>query len=237
MNYRLLDWDTEFFEFKVACIDDEDLSDKGLSQTLSTLKEEKVQLVYWPAEHECGDAVREDFCGLLVDRKTTFHINLQTLDTDQFIPTDRVTSYAPSLDRNQLEDLAILAGEHSRFAVDPGVPREKFTSLYKTWINQSCARESASEILVVLDSDQIAGMVTLGEKDGRGDIGLIAVGRPFQGKRYGEMLVRAAQRSLIVHGYTIGQVVTQGTNLPAQSLYKKCGYSEESVSYFYHFWL
>ena len=69
------------------------------------------------------------------------------------------------------------------------------------------------------------------------DIGLIAVNRNYRGKRFGEMLVRHAQYWFINNGYNIGQVVTQGTNIPACNLYKKCGYSVEKVEYFYHFWL
>jgi dTDP-4-amino-4,6-dideoxy-D-galactose acyltransferase len=80
-------------------------------------------------------------------------------------------------------------------------------------------------------------MVTLDEENGRGNIGLIAVGRNYRGKEYGQKLVRASQRWFISHEYNHGQVVTQRQNLPACNLFSKCGYSIEKVEYFYHFWL
>lgn len=136
-----------------------------------------------------------------------------------------------------LEALAIQSGPYSRFSVDPKLPEEKFIELYKIWINRSLKKEIADEVLVIREGENVVGMVTLGEKDGKGDIGLIAVERDRRGRKYGEALVRAAQCWFIRRGYEFGQAVTQGGNIPACSLYKKCGYSVEKVEYFYHFWL
>ena len=80
-------------------------------------------------------------------------------------------------------------------------------------------------------------MVTLGEKNLRGDIGLIAVHPDHRGKKMGENLVYAAQTWFRSHGYTEGQVVTQGRNNAACNLYTKCGYVVEKEEYFYHIWL
>jgi dTDP-4-amino-4,6-dideoxy-D-galactose acyltransferase len=80
-------------------------------------------------------------------------------------------------------------------------------------------------------------MVTLGEKEKRADIGLIAVNTNYRGKKIGETLVRASQMWSIEQGYKFAQVVTQGSNAAACSLYKKCGYALEKVEFFYHFWL
>ena len=80
-------------------------------------------------------------------------------------------------------------------------------------------------------------MVTLGNKNGKGDIGLLAVGADYRGRNYGRILVQAAQKWFLTNGYQEGQVITQGDNYPAYHLYEKCGYSVEKVEYFYHFWL
>jgi dTDP-4-amino-4,6-dideoxy-D-galactose acyltransferase len=138
---------------------------------------------------------------------------------------------------SDIEGLAIESGEYSRFSVDTNLPREKFVDLYKIWINRSLSKEIASEVLVIREEDRVVGMVTLDDKNGRGEIDLIAVNRNCRRKKYGEKLVRAAQHWFLANGFEFGEVVTQGANIPAIKLFKKCGYSIESIKYFYHFWL
>lgn len=237
MTYEILDWDSNFFEVKVARITQSRLGTQPLAQAISELRKENVRLAYWPSLDKIDPKVIEQFGGLLADRKTTFAINLGSIDFASVLSTDIVVPFAESMNVGDLERLAIQSGEYSRFASDPNIPREKFISLYTSWINESIRKKIASEVLVILDSEKIAGMVTLGEKSGRGDIGLIAVDSEYRGRRYGEQLVRAAQKWFVAHGYDCGQVVTQGNNIPACHLYRKCGYSIEQVAYFYHFWL
>lgn len=237
MNYRILDWDSHFFGIKVARILSASLTLKELKQTLADLKRERVKLVYWPAEKELAGDEEQNLGACLVDRKTTFEVNLKMMDPGHFHSTGLVEKYRPSMSMKEIESLAIQSGEYSRFSVDQNVERERFESLYKNWIRKSLSREIAEEVLFIQDADKLAGMVTLGNKEGKGDIGLLAVESKYRGKKYGETLVRAAQTWFINNGYEIGHVVTQGKNLPACNLYKKCEYSVSKVEYFYHFWL
>jgi len=237
MQYKILDWDTDFFGFKVGRITKPELEVQELSEVLSEMKKEKVRLVYFPSKKEIEFDTANKLSGFLADKKTTFAVDLRTLNLDESISTDIVEPFNEAMPISDIENLAVQSGEYSRFAIDPNFPKDKFTSLYKIWMKRSLKKEIASEVLVIRDRDNIAGVVTLGEKNGHGDIGLFAVDSNYRGKNYGEMLVRAAQRWFIAEGYKYGQVVTQGQNIPACNLYKKCGYSVEKVEYFYHFWL
>ncbi|MEM7144558.1 MAG: GNAT family N-acetyltransferase [Verrucomicrobiota bacterium] len=237
MNYQPLEWDSEFFDLKVARIEDPDLETNELSKLLSKLRTEQFQLVYWPATRECETSIAEQFSGTLVDLKTTLCVNLQSLDATSATPADKIIPYQAHMDITQLRKLSIQAGEYSRFAVDSHFPREKFIALYEHWIDQCVDKIAASEVLVLPEDDKIAGMVTVGEKNGRGDIGLIAVDAQYRERGFGEALVRAAQNWSTEQGQKIGQVVTQGENTPAMNLYKRNGYAVESLTYYYHFWL
>jgi len=237
MGYQILGWDSDFFGIKVARISEPFLTIENLTTILAELKQKSVTLVYWPSHREQNIHDIRKLGGLLVDPKTTFMIDFRLIDLNDFGSTDIVVPYSISMQLSDLEDLAIQSGEYSRFAIDPQIPEEKFEMLYKTWINRSLHREIAREVLVIQEAGQVVGMVTLGDKEGRGDIGLIAVDTCCRGKKYGETLVRAAQKWFIKNGYEFGQVVTQGRNIAACNLYKKCGYSVEKVEYFYHFWL
>jgi dTDP-4-amino-4,6-dideoxy-D-galactose acyltransferase len=77
-------------------------------------------------------------------------------------------------------------------------------------------------------------IVTVGEKKHRGDIGIIAVDTEFRGKGIGTALMQSAESWLAKLNYKSMQVVTQGDNKPACKLYENCGYTIESVEYFYH---
>jgi len=237
MQFQILDWDSDFFGVKVARIPRSNLDIHSLSATLAELKRQQVRLVYWSSDSECIDTDVKNLGGQLVDKKTTFAIDFSSVDAEDIAATDTVEPFIDAMPVDAFEALAVQSGEYSRFSVDSNIPNEKFVALYKTWINRSIRKEIAKEVLVIRDQGRIAGMVTLGEKNGRGDIGLIAVESGFRGKRYGETLVRGAQRWFIENGYKQGQVVTQGDNVPACNLYKKCGYAVEKVAYFYHFWL
>lgn len=54
----------------------------------------------------------------------------------------------------------------------------------------------------------------------------VAVDNNFRGKKYGEMLVKHALKAMIDHGAKQIQLNTRIDNIPAQSLYKKMGFTE-----------
>ena len=235
--YKILDWDSKFFKFTVAKIINTRPTLSDLKEILRLLKTQGVKLVYWPAESLWDQDVISALSGQLVDIKTTYVLDLakgmpEKLDTSEVSKADEDLQ-----DIDDLEDLAIQSGEYSRFALDPNISKEIFFNLYKIWMRKSLSKEIAQEVLLIRQPNKIAGMVTLGEKFGRGDIGLIAVDRQFRGNNYGKKLVYASRDWLVSQEYSEAQVVTQGNNLAACKLYEKCGYSVETVEYYYHFWL
>ena len=237
MHYHILDWDTQFFGIRVAKISSAIREWEQMKEILSQMGKNDVKLAYWASYREIAERDAETVGGRLVDKKTTFGMELRTLKLDDFIPTDMVEVWKPSMPTNDLELLAVQSSKYSRFSVDPNVPNGKSKELYKIWLRKSLYKELADEVLVIRENENVVGMATLGEKNGKGDIGLIAVEERCRGRKFGEMLVRAAQIWFITNGYKFGQVVTQAENTPSCNLYKKCGYSVEKVEYFYHFWL
>ena len=138
---------------------------------------------------------------------------------------------------SDLENLAALAGTYSHFKTDPKFPHDLFIKLYITWIYNCVNGKTADVVMVSQQNDKTTGMITVGKKDGRGDIGLLAVYSEFRGQNLGTHLVRAAQKYWLENGLTHGQVVTQKTNKAACGLYEKCGFKQEKCENLYHFWL
>ncbi|MCA8958965.1 MAG: GNAT family N-acetyltransferase [Planctomycetes bacterium] len=235
-SYRSLAFDRELFGFEVVLLQSPSLGTTELLELLDELRARGVRLAYWPAAPEPrNDAAAERAGGFLADERTTYVCDLAGLGEIER-PTE-VEEYASNETTPELEELAIASAELSRFAVDPRVPRRVFETLYRRWLVNSLEKRLAEVTLVVRDGDRIVGMATVGEKDGRSDIGLIAVDAHCRGRSLGTKLVRAAQHWGRTQHRTLAQVVTQGRNEVAARLYARCRYRVERVEHYYHFWL
>ncbi len=238
-RFRILEWDSSFFGIPVAAIHPDRLSPDQLGEVVTLLKREKIRLAYWASDpdDDASQRAARDCRGLMVDRKITYVVDTGRAAPAADRPTWAVEEYDGLFPSDELENLAVQAGNYSRFRVDPRIPEGKFVEMYKTWIRKSVDRQIAEVVLVVRHLGKIVGMVTVGEKNGRGDIGLIAVDDGMRGKQVGAALVFAAQAWAFGKGCASAQVVTQSTNVAACRLYEKCGYRIDRIEHVYHFWL
>lgn len=245
LPWTRLAWDSEHLGCSVARIDRPRATPSEVSATLDRLRDAEVDLVYWLAEAtSAGEAATlppPDPRGFLADRRTTFVMRLSDAPRID-VPEERdglwLRSYSEPELSPDLERLAWVSGERSRFFVDPRIPEKRYRALYSEWMRNSVRRKIAKEVLVLeAETGGICGMITLGEKNGRADIGLVAVSPDRQGRSLGTWLVHSALAWSIEQGFDVAQVVTQGANEGACRLYRKTGYSLESVEPFWHFWL
>lgn len=237
-QYQILDWDTQILGIPTAKILPSRLNVTELAEVLKKLKENKIGLVFWASDSTdiISQQAAKEFGGFLADKKITYHqdlINFKAADFD----ISQVQSYREILPTAEMYQLALEIAAYSRFATDPKIPEEKMQQVYKAWIENSTKRMNAKEVLVIKDQNEVIGMSTLGEKNNRGDIGLIAVNPDYRGKQLGTVLVRASQDWSQQNNYRWTQVVTQQINVPACKLYEKCGYGIDKIEHFYHFWL
>ena len=236
MNTEILKWDSDFFGFKTARILTPDLDELHLTKALQNLRSHNTRLVYWASPEEAAFDVRP-MGGLLVDKKAVFETDLNQIAPLLTPPYAEVINYMNAIPQQVLADLALQAGEFSRFARDPKFPHERFIALYLEWMRKSLTGEMADAVMVALADDVPAGMVTLSRKDGMGNIGLIAVDAAFRGRHLGMSLMAAARNWYLNHKLKRARVVTQADNQAACRLYQSCGYKMVRMEYFYHFWL
>ena len=137
---------------------------------------------------------------------------------------------------DKLIDLSIQSGIYSRFNIDKKIGKEKFQQLYTLWMVNSINLKIAKDVLVYTEMKDLAGFVTLGEKNNQADIGIISVDSTFRKKGIGKILMTSAEKKFSNLGYDSIQVVTQGDNIPACKLYESCGYQVDSLEFFYHIW-
>lgn len=240
MTYSLLQalpWDSGFLGFPVAKLTATGLSCLDFDRALQEAKRTGYQLLYIevdPADETVASAARKNGAQL-VDRKATFVLSLPVLNlTSMSIPSiSHATEFTP-----RLEALAWQSGEYSRFRLDTRFEPWVFQNLYTRWMRNSLSHDLARQVLVFRDSSGVEqGVLTLGENNGRADIGLLAVDTSVRGQRVGHRLVRAALAQAQQWRYTEIQVVTQLDNMPACRFYEKCGFRLSHELHIYHFWV
>jgi len=234
-KYKLLQWDSDFFGFPVAIITEASLCNDELYIILAELVGDGVKLVYWPSSLDfCSKYAALCQKGLHVDRKLTFIMSAGEVKENK-IDIDIDEYNEPMIYKLSL--LAIQCGYYSRFNIDPNMSLQTGAKLYVEWMTQSINKNIADKVFVARIQNEIVGVITLGNKNGIGDIGLLSIDQSFRGKSIGTQLVYKAQKWFIDNGFKSLQVVTQGNNIGARRLYEKCGYRVGLEQEYYHFWL
>jgi dTDP-4-amino-4,6-dideoxy-D-galactose acyltransferase len=237
---EILKWDSAFFGFNIAKINDKFIAPADFSEVYQELKNQKIRLVYWPTAINYGYQLEivNKFNGSLVDIKTTYEKPL--VMTDRFNFEDQTTNvgfYKNKRPDARMLDVAVQCGEYSRFKVDSEFPSSKFVKLYRTWIIKSLTGDLADKVIVTRNDDQVSGLITVQCIDGVGNIGLTGVHHSCRGAGLGGLLIRAAINYFIDNTCLKAKVVTQGTNENACRLYEKYGFKVCNQVNFYHFWL
>ena len=138
MDYQYLSWDTDFFDKKIGRIIPTRLGHDRLSSILAEMRKEGYCIVYWPSDIQCVFDTGL-LGGDLVDRKTTFEIDLSKINLNT-LPLPQTKPYTNDMPISQLKNLALQSGKFSRFTVDKRFSYENFASLYKTWLQKSVTK-------------------------------------------------------------------------------------------------
>ena len=227
-----LAWDSDFFQKKIGQVS-VDNSD-NIINILEEAKKTGFQLIYLFGNSNffVDKEILKQFNGKLVDIKVLFEKNLDINKIQTFVDLE----YKSNILTSDLEQLAYISGEYSRFKLDKNFQKDDFYRMYKIWIENSVKHKIADKVFVVKENDEIKGMVTLKIYSTRGHIGLLAIAPDSQGKGYGKMLISACENELLRKGIFKLEVPTQLHN-SAIKFYEKCDFLIEKVTNIYHFWL
>ncbi|HVX11594.1 MAG TPA: GNAT family N-acetyltransferase [Pirellulales bacterium] len=238
-------WDTAFFGFRVAEIDARELDERSLADYLLAARDERCELVYWRTDPQraLSPELLDRFAGQLVDRRVTYRLLLHEADSGGAAAMASAVCECPvGPASEQLRELAIVAGQFSRFKTDRRFPTALFEALYRRWIDRSTLHEIADAVLVAPGGAaangavEMLGMSTISAADERATIGLIAVRAEVQGKGIARALMSASHAWMLDRGLRESFVTTQEANRRACALYERCGYRVGEHSLFYHFW-
>jgi len=239
ISFEILKWDSDFFGFTIAKINDKFISLRDFRNIYKELKNKKVKLLYWPSDlnfsfqHE----ISKEFNGRLVDVKTRYKKEIKK--GDRYIIEGQIFTelYKELKPDDKMLEIALQCGEYSRFKVDPHFPSEKFVELYKTWLIKSLIGDLADEVIITKKDDLITGLITVNCDEGIGNIGLVGVHNDYRRMGQGDILIRTALNFFNENKCHTAYVITQEMNHEACKLYEKYGFTVDSKTNFYHFWI
>jgi dTDP-4-amino-4,6-dideoxy-D-galactose acyltransferase len=229
----VLDWDSEFFGFRIARVRKPSLTAQTLREIMEWCGREKIRCLYFLA---AGDSFEtNDIAGANGFKMADIRYTLASSLESEAGSVEAVRAFEES-DLPVLREIAALSHRDSRFYHDPGFPNQRCDELYETWIERSC-HGFADTVLVAEHHRQTAGYVSCHlQPNGIGAIGLLAVADRARGVGLGRQLVAAALRFFAEAGCNHVNVVTQGRNCSAQRLYQNCGFRSASMELWYHRW-
>jgi len=228
-----MDWDSSHFGLEIVQLSrPPDSRDEGAS-AIRAAREQGVDCVYClVAAEDFERAWRLEAAGFVArDLRLEFRRRVDPR------PLDAAPELRPctGADVDALADLSAKVFESTRFAADPGFPRQRVASLYDVWLRNSVSGY-ANAVLVTGAVGTPEGFVTLHASEHVARIGLIAVDASARGSGLGLRLVHGAMHWAAEHGCSELRVVTQGNNTAAQRLYQRCGFVTATAHTWFHAW-
>ena len=246
LEVKPLPWDSEHFGIKVGRVDLLSPELDNLVEVLNRARRSNYRLVYvfTPGGFAVDPFVLNQNVGALVDRRVDFSTNL--LNTVTEFPSPAIAKdfqtrivrrdYGPA--DSQLVELGFLAGHCSRFMQDTNIDKQKARRLFEIWIEKSALNINGEQVLLAMGNDgQVAGMATVSSNIQEGRVGLISVLAKYQGLGIGKQLLAGVFDYGKKQQAKRMKVTTQEANHSAMRLYLNSGFTIESVSNTYHFWL
>jgi dTDP-4-amino-4,6-dideoxy-D-galactose acyltransferase len=235
-EFRVLDWDTGFFGYKVAELLPVGLRSYSSSGLISLLKKEDIHLAYCFASPDDISLNQHliEAGAFLADIKITFS---RLIDGGiDFTPSPFIQSLPIVEPSKKLRNMALQSGLYSRFKIDPGFQEHEYERLYDEWIYKSVQRMISKEVLIFEKDGDEKGFITLQIKKSVGSIGLIAVDENARGASVGKELVNASFHFFQSHQIASVEVVTQQANQIACNFYKSMGFDIKTIINVYHLW-
>jgi dTDP-4-amino-4,6-dideoxy-D-galactose acyltransferase len=238
-----LAWDSEHFGRPVERTGPGDWPEPALRAALVEARERGVAWVYHlrPPDDPLGPELLAELGGRRVCTQARFAKELGPAAAPPSPPRGfRIGIWRGAPADPDLRALALAAGEHSRFHVDPRIPEERWRALYEQWIENSVRGELADRVFVAsaTDDDRAIGLVTLAfRREGFGEYGLVAVGERARRRGVASALLARAEHETRAAGLSRAEVGTQRENEPACRFYTSRGYRTIRLEDAYHFHL
>jgi dTDP-4-amino-4,6-dideoxy-D-galactose acyltransferase len=230
-----LDWDSRFFERRIARVNGGRLDEVKLSRILAWCKTNRIDCLYFLADSDDAQtsALAEQNGFRLTDVRLTLERTL-TQSAAPISPGERVR-LARQGDLGALKEIARTGHRDTRFYFDLHFERGKCDRLYETWIENSFNGFARAVLAAEVNAEPV-GYITCSLRGVESQAGLVGVADKYQGTGLGKQLVEAFLAWSAAQGARRATVVTQGRNVSAQRLYQRMGFVTATVQLWYHRW-
>jgi dTDP-4-amino-4,6-dideoxy-D-galactose acyltransferase len=230
-----LDWDSSFFECRIARVNGHSLDDAKLTEVLAWCETNRIDCLYFLADSDDPQtsALAERNSFLQTDVRLTLERTLAG-SAPSAAPGHSVR-LARREDLSALKAIARTGHRDTRFYFDLRFKREKCDLLYETWIENSFTGFAQAVFVVEMNAEPV-GYITCSSQGVESQIGLVGVADKCQGMGLGKQLVESFLAWSVEHGADRATVVTQGRNVSAQRLYQRMGFLTAGLQLWYHRW-
>lgn len=237
---QYLNWDTEFFGFKIGRITLDQLNVKQMRAIVQLAQQEQYRCLYFQADPNDPTTVTsvEEKGFHLVDVRVVLEhpFDGRPAPVPRYPISPEVSLRSPKEDdRVKLESIAVQIGQTSRFYFDKNFPADASAKLYRAWL-EKLINAANSTVIVACLSDQPVGLIACSIRHNVGAIELAGVQSGCRGKGVGTALVQGALDWFKAQHLSSAEVVTQTRNVPAQRLYQQMGFFTRSMTLYYHKW-
>jgi len=231
--YKILEWDTNFFNFNVAEVEKNALQEAVSKEKIfKSLLKKDVKLAYHYSQSKLDFNLSEHYeIDLIISR-----VPLEKKIVSDFPIHKNISFYDEDYPDESLIELSQLAGRQGRFGLDPKISNEQCDGIFKNWIINSVKKKMASHVLVYKEKSEIVGFATIDIKEEKGYTPLFAVKRKFEGKGISFALMRAIETVLKKENCPIAVGGTQELNEKALKVYKRYGLVPQNPEFIYHIW-
>ncbi len=236
MTIKLLEWDTQFFGYKIGSVTLTNETPEDL--LVAILNEESSSFrfisLFLPENKTLSSRICEEWNIALADQKVVFHKKL-TRSSYTTSHHEQIESVMYQ-DHTKFINLAVASGVQSRFRLDPHFSIIDFERMYEEWIKNTLSGQIADNCYTYSHQQHPIGVVTVKKKKDYTNIGIIAVESNFRGKGVGNKLLYAAEKYSYENGFQEITLATQQRNIGACHFYQQNGYLPKTTTNIYHFW-
>jgi ribosomal protein S18 acetylase RimI-like enzyme len=233
---ELLDWDSDFFGFRIARVRAHDLDRDGAAEVDAWCADREVRCLYLLLDGDDRDSAHlaAEHGYRLVDVRLTLRHELDGIpEADPRVPIrDAEPSDIPALRR-----LAARSHRDSRFYHDDGFPRERCDSLYATWVAEAVPDPGRWMFVREVAGEAVGyQVVTPHGGDGIARMDILAVDESHRREGIGRNLLFTGLRRPRSAGATAVETATQERNRVSLETHLALGFTCTRREAWHHKW-
>lgn len=239
--YQFLEWDTNFFGFRIGRANINRLDNASLALLHQWQRENQIQCLYFLANADDRDtiALAEQEGFHLVEVRLIFERSLKDWQPQSrpIAAEGVIIRPAQAADIPALREIAMNSYVDSRFYFDRRFPENKWQEYYAFWVKKSC--EGGAELALVAEMNgEIVGYIT-GQVDrtkSEAMYELTGVKESVRRLGVGQELFRSGLDWYVQQGIAYVWLATQGRNVVTQRMVQRNGFITRACQLYYHKW-